>query len=240
MRSDLKLAAIVVALLLTALSLGGDATLLRARNGSVVRESHMNQFYDALTEAVLPRNSAGVPTHGAGSLGSATRRWSHAYATGITVGTQSTSFSFSSTGITGPNASIARSSVKSAIGQQTSAMSGTYSSTSFTDVTGGSIEITTTGRPVTILLQASFSHVLFPIEGGASEVSTALRVLRDAEIVFTTRLGFLSLGANGVNFPGGIEHLDIPTSGTYTYKVQVADVGGLDTEVTGTLVVFEE
>jgi hypothetical protein len=104
------------------------------------------------------------------------------------------------------------------VGQQTA--SGTdagYSSGSYTDVTGLTIDITTEGRPVWVQLVSddaaggsSAGHMLF-------QADFSLAVLRDATVIAEHNI-------NGTNMrlpPGVIKHFDAPASGTYTYKVQI-------------------
>lgn len=48
-------------------------------SGGVVRTSHVNQYYTALNQDIVPRNSSGVPTNLAGSVGTSALKWLKTY-----------------------------------------------------------------------------------------------------------------------------------------------------------------
>ena len=70
--------------------------------GGKVQTSHVNQYYTALNQVVVPRDSSGVPTDLAGSLGTSSIRWDEIYgdsctfSTSMTVGTVTMSHNTSS------------------------------------------------------------------------------------------------------------------------------------------------
>jgi hypothetical protein len=110
-----------------------------------------------------------------------------------------------------------------AVGQQVSGSSGTFStnSASYVDVTNLTVTITTTGRPVMIMVtndgsgNDSYLSLSGPNAGGTGFVQT----LRDASTIGVDQLST----ANGISpfIPVGcLSKLDTPAAGTYTYKVQ--------------------
>jgi hypothetical protein len=103
-----------------------------------------------------------------------------------------------------------------AIGQQVSSSCGSFSSNSgsFVDITNLTLSITTTGRPVLIFLEPDGTSAG---SMGATVGSGQIQLLRGATVV----------GLFGVNVTGTTQlpvstiwMLDVPTAGTYTYKLQ--------------------
>jgi hypothetical protein len=135
------------------------------------------------------------------------------------------------------------------VGQQISSSSGSFTrtNTSYGDVTNLSVSITTTGRPVMLFPQpasdTSESYV------GASDASgnspnADFKILRGATEIASFKVGGLATGASPAGFkapPGSIQYLDVPSAGTYTYKLQARGVNAGETaEVEGCkLVAFE-
>lgn len=134
------------------------------------------------------------------------------------------------------DANVTRAKLAS-VGQQISSSSGlfTTSSASLVDVTNLSITITTTGRPVMLLLQPTASNLPKPElsviwSGGGGRVQMA--VFRDAtqisifQNVRETDSVPNSALLQNITFPGVF--LDAPAAGTYVYKVQaLVDAGTL-------------
>lgn len=118
-----------------------------------------------------------------------------------------------------------------ALGQQLSSGSGTatYSGTTFTDVTGCSISITTTGRPVYLAL-VTIQTVAQPclVVTTSTSVSTlgaAIAIHRSGTGIITSMAQSFVFSAASVNnsfsiLPGSIAYIDTPAAGTYTYKIQ--------------------
>lgn len=116
-----------------------------------------------------------------------------------------------------------------ALGQQISSSSGTFSTTSssFVDVTNLSVTITTTGRPVVVALISDDSTADSYIEvlrtGTVTQYTGKLKILRDATTINQT--AFLGTYASSATLASSwpvssINHVDVPSAGTYTYKVQ--------------------
>jgi hypothetical protein len=118
-----------------------------------------------------------------------------------------------------------------AVGQQVSSSSSTFSTSSatFVDVTNLTVTITTTGRPVMVIVQndGTGNQTFFGGSKSTSAVSTGciFRFMRDATEI--ARYG-LTMAVNGVSgatgsslYSGPILHLDTPSAGTYTYKLQI-------------------
>lgn len=121
-------------------------------------------------------------------------------------------------------AKIADASVTQAkratLGQQVSSSSATFSSssTSFVDVTNLTVTITTTDRPVFIGFISDGTSNLsgFYASGNDSAADPAFAIYRDATLVCSS-LGPTRAGASPA---GSLTHIDIPSAGTYTYKLQ--------------------
>jgi hypothetical protein len=136
-----------------------------------------------------------------------------------------------------------------ALGQQISASCGTFTTTSasFVDVTNLSVSITTTGRPVYfgLIYGGSNSQFLIRAISSESDISGNIAVLRDATTVFSGEIGVSGGSSNNLKIRSPvsvINGVDVVAAGTYTYKVRVARIGGITTEVglnEAKLVVYE-
>lgn len=123
---------------------------------------------------------------------------------------------------------------RAALGQQISASSGFFSTTSgsFVDATNLSVTITTTGRLVFVGLipdgAVSDSYIGIDRTTAATAVSGRYNILRDSTSIMQT--GIRLEGASGnleVYFPpGNLYTIDVVAAGTYTYKVQAQVVIG--------------
>ena len=125
-----------------------------------------------------------------------------------------------------------------AVGQQISSSSGSFSTSngSLTDVTNLSVTLTTTGRPVILAIISDGSGSNCSIGGSAgggnSERSRVnIAFLRDASQIAKYDIFFDADGLTDSKVPGGIFHIDTPSSGTYTYKVQASVVNANSVEV---------
>lgn len=122
-----------------------------------------------------------------------------------------------------------------ALGQQLSSSSGTFSTNSatLTDVTNLSVSITTTGRPVMIMLVPDgTANISFVAAYQATNVDTGpqaeFAILRDAAVVarhsvmaFHSASGGDTEHISTIAVPvGSISMVDTPGAGTYTYKIQ--------------------
>lgn len=121
-----------------------------------------------------------------------------------------------------------------AVGQQVSSACGSFttSSTSYVDVTNLSITLTTTGRPVILLMQGS------TVEGDGimSGLGTAkLRFVRDSTAI--SYYNYFVPSSDGI--PVTPLAMDVPAAGTYTYKVQ-AKVASSSINLTGYVLVAYE
>ena len=135
---------------------------------------------------------------------------------------------------------ITRSNL-AAVGQQISSSSGLFSTeaTSFTNVTNLSVNLTTSGRPVMVLLQpdgtSNTAFLVGPISGGPMFI----QILRGATVVFSSGVGYFGNSTESVP-PSSIQFLDTPSAGTYTYTVQVYSEGGQTIFVQYTVLVAYE
>lgn len=111
------------------------------------------------------------------------------------------------------------------LGQQISSTCTSFvtSSTTYADVTNLSVSITTTGRPIFLGL------INDPAATGSLQVYNASVVVMNADLAFVRgstvvsqqTLGHMATTTYAINFDLGIFHIDAPTAGTYTYKVQI-------------------
>jgi hypothetical protein len=132
------------------------------------------------------------------------------------------------------NANAVTRAKLASVGQQLSSSSSTFSGgqQSYTDVTGLSVSITTTGRPVivAIISDASGNPAQFVSEetssgAGARGIGSSVRFMRDATEVGSYGLDYIAYAAAGsqtdrISAPANYLVLDAPGAGTYTYKVQ--------------------
>lgn len=127
-----------------------------------------------------------------------------------------------------------------ALGQQTVVLSGSsFSTTSATavDVTGMSVSITTTGRPVMVVVTAQIA-LQRAIATGAIDMQGFLSVLRGASLLAYSnpRIAFPTASTGNVDFTGQASfcYVDAPVAGSYTYKLQ-ASANPLDTNTTAVI-----
>lgn len=132
------------------------------------------------------------------------------------------------------DANVTRAKLE-AVGQQESAVVDfSTTSASFTDV-GVSETITTSGRPVFLMLSGNNadSTILIDDNNGNGIAQCNIRIRRDGTTtVYQTRLAILNANANIVLVvPLSLVHLDTPTAGTYTYTVEISNgaTAGVDT-----------
>jgi hypothetical protein len=124
-----------------------------------------------------------------------------------------------------------------AVGQQISsaqASAFSTSSTSYVDVTGVTVGLTTTGRPVIVGLFRAGGGSGFGISLETTDFtqSVSLKILRDAVAIYEDTLvldqnyGGSPSGSATFSVPCSITLPDVPSAGTYTYKLQVKVNGG--------------
>ena len=116
---------------------------------------------------------------------------------------------------------ITRSNL-AAVGQQVSSSCGNFTTASdaYVSVTNLSVTITTSGRPVMVMLQAdgtnSASSLYTPFAGN----TILVQILRGASSVSISYIG-ASVDTGLIVPPSSILVLDTPSAGTYTYSVNV-------------------
>lgn len=114
---------------------------------------------------------------------------------------------------------------QAAVGQQISSSCGTFSTTSMSpvSVTNLSVSITTSGRPVMVMIQPDGGSSPGTLNIGGTSDSLFLSILRGASALYRTNF----FAAANTSVPSSIAHfLDTPSAGTYTYSVQVSSFGG--------------
>lgn len=117
---------------------------------------------------------------------------------------------------------------QAAVGQQVSSSSGSFSTSSGSnvDVTNLSVTITTTGRPVVLtLIQAQAASTQAYLAVTLSNQGELL-LLRGATVIADMQMEMDGSGTNLITPLGSFFHIDVIGAGTYTYKVQAAISGG--------------
>jgi len=122
------------------------------------------------------------------------------------------------------------------VGQQISASSGAFSTTSFTfvDVTNLNATITTTGRPVVISIisdgSGNYSYLGTFFNAGATAYGLNINILRSGTEVARHKVEH---GLSSTSFETSfyipssfIYHVDVLPAGTYTYKIQMHSLFG--------------
>jgi hypothetical protein len=115
-----------------------------------------------------------------------------------------------------------------AVGQSVSSTSGVFSTNSNSYVTALSCSLTTTGRPVMLVVQSD-GNIAHTANIGVSELSgnTAsgyFSFFRNGTQISTNILNNTVIGATQVYLdigPGSLNFLDTPSAGTYNYTLQV-------------------
>lgn len=249
----------------------GTNAISTATEGSIIPSDHHNQIKSALSIDLVPRNTSGVATNQAGSLGTSTFGWLNAYVLNayvlnayvkkLFVGTTANNniieenglgdisikrndaivCTIDSGGLTGIKndsvitAKILNNNVTRAklalVGQQTSALSGSfaYSGSSFVDVTNLSVTLTTTGRPVMIVLVPSNTGGSLGLSNAfetLTAVDVSYRIMRDAVSIAEWNIVGLANSVFSPLYPGNLSCLDVVGSGTYVYKFQTRVAGG--------------
>jgi hypothetical protein len=125
------------------------------------------------------------------------------------------------------NAAAVTRAKLAAVGQQTSSgTSGqTVTSTSLTDLSNGSVSLTTTGRPVFIgLVSRTPATNAYIQNSGSTSPTCYVAFLRDGTVVYQQEMTVSATGASAVVTRLPIScfwTIDTPAAGTYTYKCQL-------------------
>lgn len=138
---------------------------------------------------------------------------------------------FADNSVTGPK--------MTSVNYSLSASSGNYNSndmtSSWNNVTNLSVSITSTGRPIHIMLISDGSGNPAKVEGYAqSTFITYIRFLRNGSEVMLSQIESASTGGVGVFISGDTQLFHIETglgAGTYTYSVQVKSTSNTNTWV---------
>jgi hypothetical protein len=132
--------------------------------------------------------------------------------------------------------------------QQTGRISDSETGSSYADLTGLTVTITTTGRPVMVMLQGATSGATGLAHGSTTldAVETAVRILRDATVVAEYEMetaltvSGATISVDSVVIPASsIFVIDTPAAGTYTYKLQGKNVAGDALSVSAELIAWE-
>ena len=211
----------------------GTGSLTTETDGDTANAADVNQYKNALLENLVPRNTAGVATDLAGSLGTSALRWLNAYISKLIIGTVASGlsieedtgeiiFKVSDTEVARIGANGIDSSSLTNAKAISSAGSLAVSGGTWTDITNHSVSVTTRGGLVvaTLVPDIQTGSGTSKIQGG-SAVSPDIRLLRDA-----TQVGALRMSAADQQSPGEIVFCDNPAAGSYTYKIQARTSSG--------------
>jgi hypothetical protein len=194
---------------------------------AVVGGSEVARFLSSGAYVTGVLQATGVATFGAGLAAGNT-----------TTGTLGVSGNITASGTiaaTGGFTGLTRASL-GAVGQQVSSACGSFSTTSATpvDVTNLSVTITTTGRPVMLMVESGTT-------GGS--ISAAAGFATTPSIAFvrgSTTIAVSTYPSHDTAFPFPPPFLDVVAAGTYTYKVQASKSAGSAVYITDLkLVAFE-
>lgn len=132
------------------------------------------------------------------------------------------------------DANVTRAKLE-ALGQQLSSSSSSFSHTAVSeaDVTNLSVSLTTSGRPVYIAVVSDGSANSMTLSLGRSTTGTAsgyLRIYRGATAIAYDYIIISAGGATATTQTIGIPfHIDVPSAGTYTYKISVENLNANQT-----------
>lgn len=132
------------------------------------------------------------------------------------------------------------------LGQQISSSCGAFStsSASYVDITNLSVTITTTGRPVLLMLQAADGSAggRIGLNRGSSTASADYAFVRDTTFIANTRVVMDTGNSTLVELKvpaSSFQFIDVVAAGTYTYKCQARANAGDASADQVTLVAFE-
>lgn len=197
-------------------------TLKQKANGIPVTTEDFNQFKKALTNDVYPRAS-GIPSDSTAELGTATYKFSFLYSNGLDIPAGALD------GAKLTDATFEKQAIE-ALGQQTSSSTGSFSTTSgtYVDVTNASVTLTTGGRPVMIMVVTDGTANVTDIGSGqtigGSSTRNFVKLVRDVTDLSVDLYGHPEDGTAG--WGTMYRHIDSPSAGTYTYKLQVRAASG--------------
>jgi hypothetical protein len=207
----------------------GTETIPDRSGGQTILAEWFNLLKRVLAGDIVPRNTSGVATNLGGNIGSDNYRFSKSYINIMNVGTAGSLKTIEEDGndIVFKFNNVEKGAMKAnGLDQQISASSGSFSGSG--DITNLSVTITTRGRPVYIGL----------IHGGGGTFSDSIsfsgsiyRFYRD-----TTAITNSSPSLGGIYPVSILWHIDTPSAGTYTYKLNVS---GSETVFNAKLIAYE-
>jgi hypothetical protein len=228
----------------------GDNTLETQTSGTTIQIDDVNQYKTALNGDVVPRNTSGVATDVAGSVGTSALRWLKGWFGSVGIGASASGISIEED--TG-DPIIKRDSVeqfrlgpdgiqREHFGTLNYAVSASSTavfvnnSTTWVDVTNLSVSITTTGKPVVVVVipdgtsnTAGIGHNT----NATAQYTGEHRLVNGASGIAYFEFRGAELGSSNIYIrpPGSIMYLDtsvIGAASTYTYKMQAQQSLGVN------------
>lgn len=124
------------------------------------------------------------------------------------------------------------------VGQQISSSCGAFftTSTSFVSVTNLSVTITTSGRPIMLMIQPDGTAGA-GIIGVSGNETIGVEFQRGTFAICYSQFSWTSAGSTSSS---SMQYLDAQPSGTYTYAVKIKSIGGLSVSLTNSVLVAYE
>ena len=124
------------------------------------------------------------------------------------------------------------------VGQQISSSCGLFftTSTSFVSVTNLSVTITTSGRPIMLMIQPDGTAGA-GIIGVSGNETIGVEFQRGTFAICYSQFSWTSAGSTSSS---SMQYLDAQPSGTYTYAVNIKSIGGLSVSLTNSVLVAYE
>lgn len=249
----------VLALVLLATQAMAGTNTLPVETGRIIQRQHVNKFQTALVGDIVPRDSSGVAADLGGSNGTTPYRWTVMTgkklnliqdAAGNAISLVSPAALASAYTLTLPPAlpasdailHMSSSGAVTALTVKAAQVSGcvdvsTTSSSSGADITGLTVTITTTGRPVFVAFESCDTTT----QGGyigctaiSNNANCFFGIYRDSTLISRAEVGF-SNSASAASYwrgaPGMMQKLDVVGAGTYVYKGNYAQSGAGNTAV---------
>jgi len=224
----------------------GTETIPERNTGETAVKGFWNVLREVLAGAHVPRNTSGVATDQFGGLGTSLLRWGTSYINKIIIGDPTDNVSIEDVsaklqvkvgGVESANCDAngwQRNQIETrSLGTAYSNVSISASCNNFitlagsyVDVTNLSVPITTKGGPVLIMLIPDGTTVAAQLKVTSTantSIQAQFKYVRDSTDISFTNINKTVPAAGTTHAvavpPGAFQHIDIPTAGTYVYKM---------------------